>query len=129
MVVFTNGCFDILHAGHVDYLSKAKEMGDYLIVGLNSDESVKKIKGDKRPINDQYSRMKVLEALRCVDEVLLFSEETPYELIKKIRPDILVKGGDYKIEDIVGSDLVKRIEIIKYLEGYSTTNIIKKIMS
>lgn len=126
-VVFTNGCFDILHAGHVDYLQKAKQLGDYLIVGLNSDNSVKKLKGVERPINDEYSRKKVLEALRCVDEVIIFSDDTPYELIKIVRPDILVKGGDYKEEGIIGKDLVEEIIIIPFLKGFSTTNTINKI--
>lgn len=127
MIIFTNGCFDILHAGHVDYLQKAKALGNYLIVGLNSDESVRRLKGDKRPINDEQSRKKVLEELKCVDEVIIFTEDTPYELIKIVKPDIMVKGGDYKPEDVVGKDLVKHVKIIPYLKNYSTTNIINKI--
>ena len=130
-IVFTNGCFDILHLGHIDYLSKSKEMGDILIVGLNSDQSIKNIKGTQRPINDQYMRSMILASLFFVDIVIIFNEDTPEKLIKIIKPDILVKGGDYNIDTIVGGDIVKsyggEIKIINYVEGYSTTNIINKI--
>lgn len=130
-IVFTNGCFDILHLGHIDYLSKSKEMGDILIVGLNSDQSIKNIKGTQRPINDQYMRSMILASLFFVDIVIIFNEDTPENLIKIIKPDILVKGGDYNIDTIVGGDIVKsyggEIKIINYIEGYSTTNIINKI--
>ena len=130
-IVFTNGCFDILHVGHIRYLEKAKQMGDYLVVGLNSDKSVKKLKGDKRPINRQKDRAEMLLALESVDFVVIFEEKTPYKLIKKIKPDILVKGGDWKIEDIVGSDLVQSyggsVKSISYIKGKSTTNVIEKI--
>ena len=131
-IVFTNGVFDILHTGHVDYLSKARDLGDILILGLNTDASVKRLnKGPERPINNEVSRAAVLGALECVDYVILFDEETPYELIKAIQPDILVKGSDYKAEAIVGYDIVKakggEVITIDLSQGFSTTNIIKKI--
>lgn len=131
-IVFTNGCFDILHLGHIDYLSKARDLGDILVIGLNTDLSVKKIKGSTRPIQDEISRSMVLAALGFVDAVVFFGEETPYNLIKATQPDILVKGADYKPEDIVGYDIVKnkggKIVTIEFLEGYSTTAIEKKIL-
>jgi len=131
-IVFTNGCFDILHLGHIDYLLKASDLGDFLVVGLNSDASVKKIKGDTRPINDEISRSKVLASLFFIDAVVLFSEETPYNLIKIIEPDILVKGKDYKISEIVGSDIViangGKVETIDLVEGYSTSAIEERII-
>jgi D-glycero-beta-D-manno-heptose 1-phosphate adenylyltransferase len=130
-IVFTNGCFDILHLGHIDYLSKAADAGDVLIVGLNSDASVKRLKGESRPIMDEASRSMVLAALAVVDAVILFGEDTPYELIRFIQPDVLVKGKDYKIEDIVGYDIVSarggEIITVKLVEGYSTSLIEKKI--
>ena len=130
-IVFTNGCFDILHRGHVEYLQKAKTFGDRLIVGLNSDASVRRLKGETRPIQDQESRKIILEALRCVDEVIIFDEDTPYELIKKIQPDILVKGADYSPEDIVGYDIVKakggEVRTVEFVEGHSTSKIIISI--
>lgn len=125
-VIFTNGCFDILHKGHVEYLKKSRELGSKLIVGLNSDESVRKLKGPDRPINNQEDRKAILESLGCVDEVIIFNDDTPYELIKKIRPDIITKGGDYKPRDVVGNDLCD-VVIIPLVEGKSTTNIIEKI--
>lgn len=129
-IVFTNGCFDILHRGHVAYLNEARKKGDHLIIGLNSDESIRRLKGDGRPVNNQEDRKYILEGLRSVDEVLLFEEDTPYELIKKINPDILVKGGDWKVESIVGSDIVLknggRVESLSFIGGYSTTSIIEK---
>ncbi|MDD5173372.1 MAG: D-glycero-beta-D-manno-heptose 1-phosphate adenylyltransferase [Candidatus Omnitrophota bacterium] len=129
-IVFTNGCFDILHVGHVDYLSRAKDMGDILVVGLNSDSSVKKIKGAGRPINKESDRVKVLSALSFVDYIISFNETTPENLIKKVRPDILVKGGDWKIEDIVGGAFVRsrggKVKSIPFVKGYSTTSIIEK---
>lgn len=125
-VVFTNGCFDILHRGHVEYLKKSKELGDYLIVGINSDYSVKQLKGVCRPINREKDRAFIVENLQCVDEVVIFNEETPYNLIKSIKPDIITKGSDYTIEDVVGSDLSK-VVIIDLIDNYSTTNIIKTI--
>jgi rfaE bifunctional protein nucleotidyltransferase chain/domain len=131
-IVFTNGCFDILHLGHIDYLSSAKELGDLLIIGLNTDESVKRIKGNNRPIQDEISRAFILASLGFVDAVVFFGEDTPYKLIKTIQPDFLVKGADYKPEDIVGYDIVKNkggdIVTIEFLEGYSTTAIEKKIL-
>lgn len=123
MIVFTNGCFDILHAGHIDYLEKSRALGDKLIVGLNGDSSVFRLKGSGRPINSENDRKRVLEALRCVDEVHIFYELTPYELIKRLQPDVITKGGDYKPEDVVGNDL-SRVVIIPYVEGKSTTRII-----
>ena len=126
MIVFTNGCFDILHRGHIEYLRESKKLGTHLIVGLNSDDSVRRLKGENRPVNNQWDRKMVLEELRCVDEVIIFEEDTPYELIKKIAPDIITKGGDYKIKDVVGHDLTKTI-IIPFLEGYSTSNVLKKL--
>lgn len=130
-IVFTNGCFDILHKGHIYYLRESAKLGDVLIVGLNSDSSVKLIKGASRPINDEESRAEVLSALRFVDYVVLFDEETPYNLINDIKPTVLVKGGDYKEDDIVGADIVKasggQVVVIPYLEGNSTTQIIEKI--
>jgi rfaE bifunctional protein nucleotidyltransferase chain/domain len=131
-IVFTNGCFDILHLGHIDYLSSARDLGDLLIIGLNTDESVKRIKGSNRPIQDEISRAVVLASLGFVDAVVFFGEDTPYNLIKTTQPDILVKGADYKAEDIVGYDIVKNkggeIVTIEFLEGYSTTGIEKKIL-
>lgn len=126
-VVFTNGCFDILHVGHVKYLAKAKKLGKILILGLNSDESIKRIKGEGRPINSQQNRAIVLSALESVDYIVIFNEDTPYEIIKKIKPDILVKGGDYAGKEVVGSDLVKEIVLIDFEDGFSTTNLINKI--
>ena len=105
-IVFTNGCFDILHSGHVTYLEKAKQLGDVLVLGLNTDESVSRIKGPTRPINKESDRAVVLDALRCIDYVCLFKEETPYNIINSIMPDVLVKGGDYTVETIIGADLV-----------------------
>ncbi|MFA5971817.1 MAG: D-glycero-beta-D-manno-heptose 1-phosphate adenylyltransferase [Lentimicrobiaceae bacterium] len=131
-IVFTNGCFDILHLGHIDYLSAASELGDLLIIGLNTDQSVSKIKGNNRPLQDEISRAFVLASLGFVDAVVFFGEDTPYNLIKSIQPDILVKGADYKPEDIIGYDIVKNkggeIVTIEFLEGYSTTAIEKKIL-
>ncbi len=130
-IVFTNGCFDIIHRGHIEYLSKAADMGDVLIVGLNTDNSVKRIKGKSRPLQDEYTRALILSALQFVSNVILFDEDTPVELIKKIKPDILVKGADYKIQDIAGADIVKayggKVETIEITEGFSTSNIIDKL--
>jgi rfaE bifunctional protein nucleotidyltransferase chain/domain len=129
-VVFTNGCFDILHPGHIQLLSAAKQQGDILIVGLNTDSSVKLLKGASRPVMDEQSRAIVLAALSVVDYVVLFSEETPLELIREIRPDVLVKGGDYHPDEIVGSAFVRsrggKIVTIPLLEGFSSTQIIDK---
>ena len=130
-LVFTNGCFDILHLGHVDYLSKAADLGDVLIIGLNTDDSVSRIKGEKRPVQDQRSRSHVMASLKFVDYVILFNESTPYELIKFINPDILVKGGDYNVEEIVGYDIVTanggKVFTIEITPGYSTTSILNRI--
>lgn len=123
ITVFTNGCFDILHRGHVDYLMKSAKLGNRLIIGLNSDKSVRRLKGDSRPINSQEDRKAVLMALRWVDEVVVFDEDTPYELIQRIRPHIITKGGDYKPADVVGADLAE-VVIIPYLDGKSTTRIV-----
>jgi D-beta-D-heptose 7-phosphate kinase/D-beta-D-heptose 1-phosphate adenosyltransferase len=125
-VVFTNGCFDIIHIGHVRYLKEAKAFGDILIVGLNSDKSVSSIKPN-RPINSQNHRAEVLSSLEMVDYVVLFDEATPYELIKLIQPDILVKGGDWKKDEIAGSDIARETYSLPYVEGVSTTGIIEKI--
>ena len=130
--VFTNGCFDIIHAGHVRYLSKAKGLGDILIVGLNSDASVRRIKGNRRPVVPQRERAEVLAALECVDYVVIFNESTPLTLIEAIEPDILVKGADWAGNDIVGADIVKsnggRVARMRLVRGISTTNIIEKIL-
>lgn len=126
-IVFTNGCFDLLHPGHIDYMQKAKELGDYLVIGLNSDVSVRRLKGNSRPVNNERVRKIMLEALSCVDAVEIFDEDTPYNLIKKIAPDILVKGGDYNIEDIVGKEFAGKTMTIPFLDGFSTTSLIKRI--
>lgn len=130
-IVFTNGCFDILHRGHVDYLSKAADLGNKLIIGVNTDASVSKLKGPHRPIQDQESRMLILASLTFVDAVILFDEPTPYELIKLVQPDILVKGSDYQVENIVGYDIVQakggEIKTIDFIPGYSTSAIESKI--
>ena len=127
-VVFTNGCFDILHLGHQTYLNQSKALGDFLIVAINSDESVKLLKGDDRPINNQELRSKNLMNLDCVDEVVVFSEKTPLKLIEFLLPDVLTKGGDYNHKNIVGSNIVEKnggkVILLPYLKGYSTTTII-----
>ncbi len=125
-VVFTNGCFDILHKGHVRYLTGAKKLGDILVVGLNSDSSVSQIKPG-RPINPQKDRAEVLAALCMVDYVTIFDEDTPYKLIKSVQPDVLVKGADWDIKDIIGSDIVKEVRTIPFVKGVSTSGLIKKI--
>lgn len=126
-IVFTNGCFDILHRGHIEYLQKSKDLGDILIVGINSDESVKRLKGNNRPINNQQDRKFMLKSLSCVNNVVIFNEDTPYEIIKKLKPNILTKGGDYTVETVIGHDLVEKTYIIPFTAGYSTTNIIERI--
>ena len=128
-VVFTNGCFDILHRGHVLYLQQAAMLGQHLVVGLNSDASVRRLKGETRPLVHEEDRAVLLSALGCVDEVVMFTEDTPAELLSVLRPDILVKGGDYKAEEVVGREYVKRVEIISFEEGYSTTGLVQKIAS
>lgn len=131
-VVFTNGCFDLVHRGHVDYLSKARDLGDLLIVGLNSDDSVRRLKGEQRPISNQQSRAIVLAAFAFVDYVVIFDEDTPLNLIMSIKPDILVKGGDYNHDNVVGADFVEsyggRLELIPLVPGESTTNLVNKMM-
>ena len=126
MIVFTNGCFDVLHRGHIDYLEKSKKLGTKLVIGLNSDASVRRLKIG-RPINTQEDRKFVLLSLRCVDEVIIFDDDTPLNLIQSLKPDILTKGGDYKVSEVVGSDIVPQTVIIPFLPGYSTTNILKKM--
>jgi D-glycero-beta-D-manno-heptose 1-phosphate adenylyltransferase len=130
-IVFTNGCFDILHRGHIEYLAKAAAYGDVLIVGLNSDKSVRSIKGPTRPLQDETTRSLVIASLQFIDKVILFDEDTPYELIKLVQPDILVKGADYKPEQIVGYDIVTakngKVVTVELTEGYSTTGIVNKM--
>lgn len=130
-IVFTNGCFDILHHGHLDLLAKAANHGNMLVVGINTDSSVQRLKGPTRPVTNEQDRLFQLASLLCTDAVCLFDEDTPEELIKQLKPDVLVKGGDYTIDKIVGADFVQqyggRVEIIPFVEGYSTTGIINKI--
>ncbi|PSR55184.1 D-glycero-beta-D-manno-heptose 1-phosphate adenylyltransferase [Adhaeribacter arboris] len=130
-IVFTNGCFDILHLGHVDYLEKARHLGNKLVLGLNTDASISRLKGSERPLQDEMSRARVMASLLFVDMVILFAEDTPYELIAVVKPDILVKGDDYAIENIVGHDIVQKnggtVQTIALVKGYSTTNIVEKI--
>lgn len=126
-IVFTNGCFDILHVGHVSYLEKAAKLGKHLIVGLNSDDSVRRLKGETRPLVHELDRARILASLSCVDAVVIFHEDTPTKLIKMIRPDILVKGGDYRPDQVAGREYAGKVEIIKFEEGYSTTGLIEKI--
>jgi D-beta-D-heptose 7-phosphate kinase / D-beta-D-heptose 1-phosphate adenosyltransferase len=126
-IIFTNGCFDLIHFGHVKYLEDAKKYGDVLIVGLNSDSSVKKLKGDNRPINNQSDRALILAALEVVDYVVIFDDDTPHDLIKKIKPDVLVKGGDYKGKKVSGANFSKELKLIDFIEGRSTSNLIEKI--
>ena len=130
-IVFTNGCFDILHRGHIIYLNEAKSLGDVLVVGLNSDLSVRKLKGDERPVNNQEDRKFLLENLKAVDHVVVFSQQTPLALIKKIKPEFLVKGGDWKIQNIVGHDEVLsyggKVKSLSLLDNYSTSGLIERI--
>ena len=126
MIVFTNGCFDVLHRGHIDYLEKSKKLGTKLIIGLNSDASVRRLKIG-RPINSQEDRKFVLLSLRCVDEVIIFDDDTPLNLIQSLKPNIITKGGDYKVSEVVGSNIVPQTVIIPLLPGYSTTNILNKM--
>ncbi|HRO42500.1 MAG TPA: D-glycero-beta-D-manno-heptose 1-phosphate adenylyltransferase [Flavipsychrobacter sp.] len=130
-IVFTNGVFDILHHGHLDYLAKAASLGNYLVVGLNSDASVKRLKGDERPLNHEQDRAFQLASLMFVDAVCIFEEDTPKNLIELVKPDVLAKGGDYTIETIVGADFVQalggQVEVIPFVNGYSTTSLIERI--
>lgn len=132
-IVFTNGCFDIIHVGHVRYLTEAKSFGDILIVGLNTDESVRRLKGNSRPINNQNARAEVLLGLKAVDHVILFGEETAEALIAEIKPDIYVKGGDYTLETLPEAKIVQsyggRVELVNLVAGHSTTNIVEKILT
>ncbi len=125
-IVFTNGCFDIIHIGHIRYLKEAKKLGDILIIGLNSDLSVSRLKPN-RPINTESQRAEVLSSIEMIDYITIFNEDTPYELIKYIKPDVLVKGGDWKKEDIIGSDIAPEVYSLPYISGVSTTEIISKI--
>ncbi len=130
-VVFTNGCFDILHVGHVRYLQEAREQGDILVVALNTDASVRALKGEGRPLNSESARAEVLAALACIDFVTLFSEETPENVIRSVKPDVLVKGGDYTVETIVGAKFVMSyggiVKPLQFIDGYSTTSLIERI--
>jgi rfaE bifunctional protein nucleotidyltransferase chain/domain len=130
-IVFTNGCFDIIHRGHIEYLSKAADLGEILVIGLNSDSSVHKLKGKDRPVQDQITRAEVLASMFFVTYIAIFDEETPYNLIKTVQPDFLVKGGDYNIKEIVGYDIVTnkggQVLTIPFVEGFSTTSIINKV--
>lgn len=130
-IVFSNGCFDLVHKGHIDYLNRAADLGDMLVMGLNTDASVSKLKGPHRPIQDEQSRLLIMAALQCVSAVVLFNEETPYDLIKLVQPDVLVKGSDYQPENIVGYDIVTgkggTVKTIDFLPGYSTSAIEKRI--
>jgi D-beta-D-heptose 7-phosphate kinase/D-beta-D-heptose 1-phosphate adenosyltransferase len=125
-IVFTNGCFDVLHRGHVELLKYCKDLGGKVIVGINSDESVRRLKGESRPIVNQLDRKFILEAIQFVDQVIIFDEDTPYNLMKSINPDVIVKGGDYNKKDVVGNDLCQ-VRIFKYVPGYSTTKTIQNI--
>lgn len=130
-IIFTNGCFDIIHSGHIQYLKNSKELGKCLVVGLNSDKSVRKLKGESRPINNQSDRAIVLDELKSVDFVIIFDEDTPYNLINSIRPFVITKGGDYQTNNVVGKDVVEsyggRVELINFVEGKSSTNVIEKL--
>jgi len=130
-IVFTNGCFDILHKGHVEYLSKASNFGDVMVLGLNSDSSVKRLKGESRPLQDESSRAMVMASLQVIDLVVVFDEDTPYGLIKEVQPDVLVKGADYKPENIVGYDILiakgGEVKTVDLTDGYSTTSVIQKM--
>ena len=132
-IVFTNGCFDIIHAGHVRYLTTAKNFGDVLIVGLNTDESVKRLKGDSRPINNQFDRAEVLLGLKAVDHVIFFGEQTAENLIAEVKPNVYVKGGDYTLETLPEAKIVQRfggrVELVNLVAGHSTTNIVEKILA
>lgn len=130
-IVFTNGCFDLVHLGHVDYLEKARMLGDKMVVGINADASVRRLKGESRPLQDEYTRARVMAAMQFVDAVAIFSEDTPYNLIALVQPDILVKGNDYAPENIVGYDIVTArggsVETIALVAGHSTSNLVQKM--
>lgn len=126
-IVFTNGCFDILHKGHVAYLQRAKQLGDILVLGLNSDRSVRILKGPQRPLNNEEDRAFVLAGLEAIDYVVIFDEDTPHEILSQIRPHVLVKGGDYRIEEVVGAEFAAETVLIDFVKGYSTTSLINKM--
>lgn len=130
-IVFTNGCFDIIHLGHIDYLSRASDLGDKFIIGLNTDNSIRRIKGNSRPVQDQYARSMILASMLFVDAIVLFDEDTPLNLIEFLLPDVLVKGSDYDIKQIIGADVViangGSVETIDFVDGYSTSSIINKL--
>lgn len=126
-IVFTNGCFDILHRGHATYLRAARDLGDLLVVGVNTDASVKRLKGENRPINNEDDRAYLLESLASVDYVIKFGENTPYELLSHIKPNILVKGGDYQINEVVGREFAQEVVLIDFVDGYSTTKTIQQM--
>jgi D-glycero-beta-D-manno-heptose 1-phosphate adenylyltransferase len=132
-VIFTNGCFDLLHVGHVRYLKEAKSLGQILVLGLNSDASVRKLKGENRPLQNEQDRSEILAALECVDYVVIFSEDTPERLIQSVRPDVLVKGGDWKVENIVGGSFVQSyggaVKSLPFVQGRSTSKIVEKILN
>jgi len=131
-IVFTNGCFDLLHLGHIDYLAKARDLGDKLIIGLNTDASVQRLKGPYRPVKDELSRAHILAAMQFIDAVIFFDEETPIDLITWVKPDVLVKGGDYTVEGIIGHEIVLEnggsVQTIEFVEGYSSSKLIDKII-
>jgi D-beta-D-heptose 7-phosphate kinase/D-beta-D-heptose 1-phosphate adenosyltransferase len=131
-IVFTNGCFDILHAGHVSYLQEAKELGDCLIVAINGDDSIRRLKGSGRPINPMEQRAKVLAGLAAVDWVVSFTDDTPERLLKRLKPEVLVKGGDYTLDQVVGADIVRayggEVQVLRVVKGLSTTGIIERVM-
>jgi D-beta-D-heptose 7-phosphate kinase/D-beta-D-heptose 1-phosphate adenosyltransferase len=126
-VVFTNGCFDVIHKGHIELLKFCRSLGDLVVVGVNSDKSVKRLKGQSRPVNSEKDRVEILKAIKYVDYVHIFEESTPFNLIKKIQPDIIVKGGDYNKEDVVGADLAQ-VVIFDFVDGYSTTKTIQRVV-
>ncbi len=126
-IVFTNGCFNILHRGHATYLQAAHALGDVLIVGVNSDTSVRRLKGENRPVNNENDRAYLLASLVAVDYVTIFTEDTPHELLSQLRPDVLVKGGDYRIEEVIGREFAQEVRLIDFVNGYSTTRMIQKM--
>lgn len=126
-VVWTNGCFDVLHVGHVKYLQQARDLGDFLVIGLNSDDSVSRLKGKDRPLNDQEDRAFLLAGLSCVDYIVIFEEDTPFDILSVVRPDILVKGSDYSKDSVIGREFSKEVVLIDFVNGYSTTRTISKI--
>ena len=126
-IVFTNGCFDILHRGHATYLQSAKNLGDVLVVGVNSDASVRRLKGENRPLNTEQDRAYLLASLAAVDYVTIFTEENPHKLLSQLRPDVLVKGGDYQLEEVIGREFAQEVRLIDFVDGYSTTQLIQKM--